>query len=109
MSDFEDEKTETETVVSIMEGMKFYDIWSHENFLAPFLCLCTYRNLEQVQEVFKSAYQVFDPEEILYSFNNEGIFCIELHNIYKDLKSLAEDLIVYRISGLMDQEIGESK
>jgi hypothetical protein len=109
MNEIEDIEGEYDSIIRIMEGMKFYDIYAFStNFgISTF---CTYRDHKQISEVFDNklnVVQLEDPDAILESFEGEGIFCLELHNNYKSLKSLAEDLIVSRISGMMDKEMTE--
>lgn len=102
----EKEEGEQEAIVRILSGIKFYDIHS----IMGLVTVCTYRAREQVAEIFKDdkfmrIIDVTDPDAIMDAFNENGIFCVELHNVYKNLKSLAEDLVVSRISGMMEKEI----
>lgn len=106
MCDQEVEETEQDALVRIMSGMKFYDIYA----IMGITTICTYRTKEQVAELFDTdsftrVVALTDPDIILDEFNNDGIFCVELHGTYKNLKSLAEDLVISRISGMMEKEI----
>jgi len=103
MNNFLEENNDIEAITDIVKGMKFYIV---PYFFRSRFCFCTYRNLQQVRELFGNARQIFNPHEVLAYFNDEnGIFCAELHNYYKSLKTFAEDLAMSRIAGLMEKEI----
>jgi hypothetical protein len=102
-----EEENETQAIVDIMAGMKFYDVYTISiNF--GITTICTYRSREQVFEAFDgqaNITEIVDIDDIMDAFSEDGIFCVELHNTYKNLKSLAEDLVISRISGMMEKEI----
>ena len=105
-----DEENEYDSIIQIMAGMKFYDILTFSWDFST-TTVCTYRTREQVSATFDNKFNVImitNPDDILEAFGeSKGIYCIELHNNYKSLKSLAEDLAITRLSGMMNKELGE--
>ena len=105
-------------MIEALEGMKFYWVI---NFNVGFgelgrTLICTYRNKEQVEEAFNISGKdsegmvIWDlrPTEIdeaLQVMKNDGVYCVEVHNSYNSLETLAEDVVVYRLAGVMDQEL----
>ena len=104
----EAEPNEYSSIINIMSGMHFYQTFGFASISDfSFISLATYRSLPQVKTIFQAnasnAWELTDPDDILEAFqSSKGIYCPELHNHYKSLKALAGDLIITKLSGLME-------
>jgi hypothetical protein len=109
-----EDSNEYQSIVNIMAGIHFYQTFGFASILDfSFISLATYRSLPQVKTLFQAndsnAWELIDPDDILEAFkSSKGIYCVELHNNYKSLKALAEDLIIAKLAGLMYEEMGSS-
>jgi hypothetical protein len=98
------------TVKRVLKNLNFYYIlvYDDEGWTYKELSMCTYRPIETVQSVFKEKGMnaevhktSLDDPELFHS----PVFCSELHNDYKTVDALAEDIMVSKLSGMMNKEV----
>jgi hypothetical protein len=98
---------------SALEGLNFFEVIFQGDYLSA-MTVCTYRPKETVEELFKDfesngvyKHNIWDVtlEEIKEDKGWFPIFCVELRNEHGTLESLAEDLFVSRLSGVIDREM----
>lgn len=85
--------------------------------------ICTYRTADSLDVLYQAMQQAkkigkYEIEELtinevhdmlkdgqLISMFYSKLYCVELKNEYDSLEHLAEDLMIYRISGMIDKEM----
>lgn len=113
-------------MIEALSGMKFYSIilFVDDSLSTRFMTVCTYREKKTLEKLFHSLKnykdpQIFNKELIDFSIdevydmkevamemqNSGGIYCVETKSHYKSLEELAEEVILLRLSGLMDKEL----
>lgn len=102
-----------ELIDKILKDVNFFDVFIGGYALRS-MVICTYRPPEVAKSLFEQAAKTaggmlyFDRlslKEIKSSKEYFPIFSVELHNEYKDLETLAEDLMVSRLSGVIDRDM----
>jgi hypothetical protein len=99
-----------------LRGIKFYEVVVYGEYHDGSIIIATYRDLETIKKLyadFKAKYRIRNYS--VYSVTLKQIrdtkdeffpiFVPELRMEFKDLQTMAESLMVYRLSGLMDKEI----
>ncbi len=101
-----------------LKGLNFYEVKIQKTFLAAHyaLRLCTYRNMDAVEDIFKDQ----KVKKVIYNFDLIKLdiewileeetywfpmFCVELHNNYATLQELVEDIFVGKITGIIDVDL----
>lgn len=96
-----------------LKGLNFFEVIFQGPWTSA-MTVCTYRPKESVEELFKDfesegvhKHDIWDVtlDEIKEDKGWFPIFCVELHGEYKTIESLAEDLFVTRLSGVIDREM----
>lgn len=104
-----------EDIISrVLDKLNFYEITLVGEGFGE-MVICTYRPEESVADIFIKLKESDDIdfeiwETTLEKIRESGqgyfpIFCVELNQDYNSLKDLAEDLMVFRLSGLIDKEM----
>jgi len=109
-------------VTSTLNDLKFYKVLTQNGQwpVAHFLNICTYRPKKTVMELFKDLatkdlgyiyqdveeYNIFDVINLISCDKMWfPIYCVETQESYNSLNLIAEDIMIYRLSGLMDKEM----
>jgi len=108
-----DEET-FEDIKQAIKGIKFYEITLMGDSLGT-MSMCTYRPQDTVRDLFKKKAGEksvcmlncweHSIDQLVEMPDYFPVFCVELHNMYSDLESLAKDLMVSRISGVIDRDM----
>lgn len=98
-----------------LEGFKFYAVVIIGlTFDITTLTIGTYRPKETVHDLFDGMNEAdaatVDVWELTLDDLQDSkellpIFCVELHTEYTDLEAMVKDLMVWRLSGMMDKEM----
>jgi len=113
-------------MIEALSGMKFYSVmlFVDDTYSMRNMTICTYRDAKSVENIFESMKGYKDPKttnrelidfliDVLSSMKDiiicmqysGGIYCIETKSYYKSLEELAEEVILLRLSGLMNKEL----
>ena len=110
-SEYETPEEFIAVIASALGGLKFYSVIVAGNDIFSGLFdevkICTFRGLDAVKEVYEGSmiteYNLADiaqhPEEYL------PIYCVELHSSYKYVDILMKDMMISKLSGMMEAEV----
>ena len=101
-----------------LKGIRFYEVQIQPTRAIGYNCLrvCTYRPYTELNNVFTEQkrsgaiinFRIIDVdtdwviEDEAYWF---PMFCVELNRDYLDLKALIEDILVGKLSGILDVDV----
>lgn len=115
-----DEYDSLEEFLSVFEtslrGINFYLLTYGDNlFFNARDTICTFRSEDELRNVYKNKNidcaikklelkNVVDMYELYFP-----VYCVELHNSYKYVDHIMRDLMISKISGMMNKELGEEQ
>ena len=94
-------------------GLNFYQVIICGPYTTSIM-IGTYRPKDTVKDLFATskeykgaAVNIWEVSLKLIKTSKEWfpIFCVELHTEYSDLEELAKDLMIWRVSGMMEKEM----
>ena len=94
-----------------LSGFKFYEVIITNRLYINEITIGTYRPIETVEALFcevkgcKADVWEIALDEIKISKELFPIFCVELNTEYFDLENIVKDLMVWRLSGMMNKEM----
>lgn len=101
-----------------LKGLHFYDIRIRKSMIESSYNyrVCTYRSMDEIEKAFveqktKGHIYRFEPAEIDHDMiiDEENyffpMFCVELSKVYGNIDELIEDILVGRLSGILDVDV----
>lgn len=102
-------------MIEYLKGLHFYDIQIRKSIIESSYNyrVCTYRSISEIEKAFieqkaKGHIFKFQPSEIDHDWVIEDenyffpMFCVELSKVYRNLDELIEDILIGRLSGILD-------